>query len=274
MLTAEQLNSFKESGFLVLEDWVNELECEQLKAQMHYIINENSDIIRNHRSIFSTTTKDHEKDKYFLDSAEKISFFFEKDAFSSEGEIQFPPERALNKVGHALHQLDPVFKKFALDEKISGLCKALSQYKMPLCIQSMYIFKQANIGGEVVCHQDSTFIHTKSGKLLGMWLALEDADRNNGCLWGIPGKYSGEPRSRLIRDGSNLSMKVADNSEFDLNRLVPIEVKKGSLVVFNGLFPHLSYENKSEDSRHALTLHWVDGREDLSPENWLSKVSA
>ena len=80
-------------------------------------------------------------------------------------------------------------------------------------LDSMFIFKQANVGSEVTPHQDSTFLHTspkqtvlgkvffaRSGfhnTLLGMWIALEDATEDNGCLWSVPGShkwYKNEPK--------------------------------------------------------------------------------
>ena len=53
----------------------------------------------------------------------------------------------------------------------------------------MYIFKQPNIGGEVTCHQDSTFLYTEPIDIVGLWFALEDATIENGCLWAIPGGH-------------------------------------------------------------------------------------
>lgn len=53
--------------------------------------------------------------------------------------------------------------------------------------QSMLIFKQPFVGGEVVPHQDSSFLATSPLSCVGIWLALEDATRDNGCLWALPG---------------------------------------------------------------------------------------
>ncbi|MFK7827108.1 MAG: hypothetical protein AB8G05_23395 [Oligoflexales bacterium] len=82
-------------------------------------------------------------------------------------------------------------------------------------------------------------------------------------------RYVGEPKSRLMRDGFKLFTQYDDTHPFDLSKLVPIEVQKSSMVVFCGLFPHLSYENRSDNSRHAYTMHWINGREDLSSGNWI-----
>lgn len=54
-------------------------------------------------------------------------------------------------------------------------------------LQSMLIFKQPYVGGEVVPHQDSSFIATQPYSCVGIWLALEDATQDNGCLWTLPG---------------------------------------------------------------------------------------
>ena len=55
---------------------------------------------------------------------------------------------------------------------------------------SMYIFKQAKFGSAVPPHQDSTFLHTSPTQtVVGLWLALEDATEDNGCLWFIPGSH-------------------------------------------------------------------------------------
>ena len=68
-----------------------------------------------------------------------------------------------------------------------------------LLLQSMYIFKQPNIGGEVTCHQDATFLYTEPLRMVGLWFALEDATIENGCLWVIPGGHRLGLKSRFVR---------------------------------------------------------------------------
>ena len=108
-------------------------------------------------SIFSPRNKTLAQ--YFSESGDKIRFFFEENAFLADGALKQSKEESINKIGHALHDLDPVFSEFSKTNAIKELVAELS-IQRPLLLQSMYIFKQPRIGGEVTCHQDSTFLYT------------------------------------------------------------------------------------------------------------------
>jgi phytanoyl-CoA hydroxylase len=88
-----------------------------------------------------------DKDTYFLESADKISYFYEKDALGPNGELKVDPQLSLNKIGHALHELNPVFRKITLDERVKECCFQLG-YEDPVVVQSMYIFKNPELGSE------------------------------------------------------------------------------------------------------------------------------
>lgn len=44
----------------------------------------------------------------------------------------------------------------------------------------------------VKIHRDSSYLFTDTQKVVGVWIALEDANVKNGCLWVIPGSHTGE----------------------------------------------------------------------------------
>jgi phytanoyl-CoA hydroxylase len=140
----------------------------------------------------------------------------------------------------------------------------------PLLIQSMYIFKQPRIGGEVSCHQDSTFLYTDPIDIAGLWVALEDATINNGCLWAIPRGHRLGLKSRWVRAPEGvMQFEVFDSAPWPEAELQPLEVKKGTLIVLHGLLPHKSLANRSLKSRHAYTLHVIGGRSYYAASNWL-----
>jgi phytanoyl-CoA hydroxylase len=221
-------------------------------------------------SIFSTHEQNRVADEYFLNSANNISFFFEENAFNSDGSLKQDKELSINKIGHALHDLDPVFDQFSRAKAIEQLTIDLA-VKNPLLLQSMYIFKQPYIGGEVNCHQDCTFLYTEPHDILGLWFALEDATLENGCLRVLPGGHKRGLKSRWVRTANGMQFETYDACRWPEDELIPLEVKKGSLIVLNGLLPHLSLENRSPKSRHAYTLHIISGDSGYSANNWLQR---
>ena len=71
-------------------------------------------------SIFSTHEQSRLTDDYFLESGDKIRFFFEENAFLPDGSLRQSKEKSINKIGHALHDLDPVFDAFSRTARIKA----------------------------------------------------------------------------------------------------------------------------------------------------------
>jgi phytanoyl-CoA hydroxylase len=268
-MNSRQVQQYRDVGFLVLEEFVDEATCDQLRARAKELVQEfdPAEVV----SIFSTREQNRTTDEYFMTSGDKIRFFFEENAFNPDGTLEYEKEKSINKIGHALHDLDPLFNRFSRSDKVRDLAKAIG-LENALLVQSMYIFKQPNIGGEVTCHQDSTFIYTEPIDIAGLWFALEDATIENGCLWAIPGGHRRGLKSRWLRTHEGrMEFEVYDTTPWPESELVPLEVSKGSLILLHGLLPHRSFENRSPRSRHAYTLHLIGAEAKYPSENWLQR---
>jgi phytanoyl-CoA hydroxylase len=265
----KQIDRFHKDGFLVLDNFVTANECDVLRASAEELVT-NFDP-HGSVSVFSTKEQTRTSDDYFLSSGDKINFFFEEHAFDEEGNLRQSKERSINKIGHALHDLDPEFDRFSRTPELAHLVSDLGVVD-PVLIQSMYIFKQPSIGGEVTCHQDSSFLYTEPTKLIGLWFALEDATIENGCLWAIRGGHEYGLKSRFLRDeNEGTRFEVFDKNAWPMENLVPLEVEKGTLIVLDGLLPHLSRANTSSRSRQAYTLHVIERESQYPEDNWLRR---
>jgi len=269
-LSPQQLASYERDGFLVIENFAGREECENIKRRAEELVH-NFDP-RGAISIFSTREQTRTSDDYFLDSGDKLRFFFEEGAFAPDGGLRYDKERSINKIGHALHDLDPVFDAFSRNPGLAAICADLG-YNEPLLLQSMYIFKQPNIGGEVTCHQDATFLYTEPPSVTGFWFALEDAARDNGCMWAISGGHKLGLKKRFVRAaGGGTKFETLDDSPWLESTQTPLEVSQGALIILHGLLPHLSHVNRSAKSRHAYTLHIIDGACEYPADNWLRRA--
>ncbi|MCW8450406.1 phytanoyl-CoA dioxygenase family protein [Legionella quinlivanii] len=264
-LSALQLDHFLTNGYLVIEKFFTPSICETLIDRVNFIINEYQQDIP--VTVFTSETQDHAKTEYFLNSGDKIRLFFEPEAFNEQGNMTKTLEKSLNKIGHALHVLDPIFRLYSKSERLKTICHQLG-FEKPGLLQSMYLFKQPGIGSEVGCHQDSTFLHSPKDAL-GFWFALEDATLENGCLQVMPSPTTIPLSRKMIRKGDAIEFEDYYPLIWQDKYSVPVEVKQGSLVVLHGRLPHKSNANHSNKSRHAYILHAIDAACPYPDTNWL-----
>jgi len=205
---------FDRNGFIHIPGFAGESEINGMKQQMEDLANKEWDPAAK-TSVFRTDhgqTKAQGSDDYFLSSASRVHFFAEKDATNDDGSLK--PEfannkmAALNKAGHAMHIIPGAFRDYTTSKKVKDLVRELG-WKDPIIPQSMYIFKQAKVGGEVTSHQDSTFLFTEPRQTcLGLWLALDESTLENGCLWVRPGSHKEPVRRKFIRNPAHFGVEA------------------------------------------------------------------
>lgn len=265
--TTTQREQFERDGYVVVPDLISPEACARLRERAAEMI---AGIDPDEIATVFSTTGSQARDEYFLGSGAGIGFFWEEEAVEPDGSLNRPKELAVNKFGHAMHDLDPVFDRFCRRTGLAELAAELG-YGDGLLVQSMYICKQPGIGGEVGLHNDHAFLWTEPMATIGFWVALEDATIENGCLWAKPGGHRIGQRCRFRRDGHGSTQLEEFGDPYPTDGLVPLEVTTGTVIALHGLLPHRSDTNRSDRSRHAFTLHVIDPDAEWPADNWLQR---
>jgi phytanoyl-CoA hydroxylase len=271
-LTEDQILAYQRDGFLVIEDFSPSLLNTALMERANdYVEAFDPD---EYQSVFQTDEQTRTSDSWFLGSGPEIRCFLEAEAVDATGRLTRPKHGSINKIGHALHDRDEVFDRFSRQDGLGEIASDIG-LRDPKLLQSMYIFKNAHIGGEVSCHQDATFLYTDPVTVTGFWFAVEDATIENGCLWAVPGGHNTTLRKRFVRndadnDEAGTSFEVFGD-EIGTEGAVPIEAPAGTLVLLHGLLPHFSGANRSAKKRDAYSVHVIDGSAAYPSDNWLQR---
>ncbi|MCG9895474.1 MAG: phytanoyl-CoA dioxygenase family protein [Fimbriimonadaceae bacterium] len=155
------------------------------------------------------------------------------------------------------HRGDPIAFGYMTDPRISEHLTALAGGE-PLAVQTMVYFKAPGSRGQNL-HQDNTYLKAKPGTCLAAWTALEDIDEENGCMVVVPGSQNLEIMCQVEREG--LDLQQWTNWETPLGpgqQAVPVHMKAGDCLFFNGSLIHGSGMNRTED-RFRVTLigHYI-----------------
>jgi len=272
ILDAAQRRSFADDGFLVLPGFVDTAACLALRTRAVELAREVTQDATRATVFRADGASPHQGDDWFLSSGEAIRGFYEHDAFGPDGTLRGPAHECLNKLGHAMHDLDATFRAFSRTQKLAAVAHEIGM-RQPLLLQSMFLFKQPRIGGEVQCHVDHTYLWTEPRSVVGFWFAIDDATTENGCMWALPGghRIPVKSRSRLDASRKRTVVDVLDPTPYPTEGLVPLEAKRGTLILLDGALPHMSGPNRSDVPRHAYTLHAIDGTARYLDDNWLRR---
>jgi ectoine hydroxylase-related dioxygenase (phytanoyl-CoA dioxygenase family) len=231
---------FKENGFLVLQDGASAAEVDALNRETAAICRGDRGDINGIDATPASSLSDDEIMRRYLC-------------------IHFP-----HKIS------DEMYKALAYKNLVDVLTQVIGPNVK--CMQSMLFIKASGKPGQA-WHQDEYYIPTRDRSLLGAWIAMDDATVENGCLWVIPGSHKHgvlwpqhqQRDHRFDCAGEATSFPYSDEDA------VPVEVKKGSIVFFNGYLLHRSLPNYAPGGfRRSLVNHYMSA-ESLLPWHWGEK---
>lgn len=158
---------------------------------------------------------------------------------------------------HFPHKISPVMLERGV--KHPGMAAALARLIGPdvKCMQSMLFVKPPGFQGQA-WHQDEIYIPTRDRSLTGGWIALDDATIENGCLYVIPGSHKWVLYDQRQHDNPDEFDFAPESYGFEESSEIPVEVKAGDIVFFNGYLLHRSRKNRSDAYRRVLVNHYMN----------------
>jgi ectoine hydroxylase-related dioxygenase (phytanoyl-CoA dioxygenase family) len=230
-LTAQQVKFFVDEGYLVVPDLITKAERDELIADTIKIARGGYDT----PSIKPAPASDSDND--VLETILCI---------------------------HQPHYISPVMEKYVKHPKICGILSQITAAHLPnwdgsvKCMQSMLFVKPPGFQGQA-WHQDEIYIPTRDRSLIGAWIAIDDATVENGCLWIIPGSHrTGYLYPQRAHNNPDEFDFAPESCGFDESAEIPVEVKAGAVVFFNGYLLHRSRKNRSQMYRRVLVNHYMN----------------
>lgn len=267
-LTPEMISFYNDNGFLIIRDYLSSQQASELRQQAHSLVSQ-FEPDEEALSVFTTVGDRSQKDRYFMESADKVRFFLEEGAVK-DGKLTLSKDLAINKIGHALHDQDPVFKRATFTKMTANIATDIG-ISNPEVAQSMYIFKSPGVGGTVTPHQDATFLYTDPISVTGFWMALEDADPTNSCMYAIPGSHKWPLNQRFTQGAESMKFSDLADHEWPDDQYISLAVPTGTLIILHGKLVHKSKKNTSDRSRNAYTFHVISGDTKYAEDNWLQR---
>ncbi len=122
-------------------------------------------------------------------------------------------------------------------------------------LQEMALVKPPKVSGEKRWHQDAAYFRGSDPSLMfGVWIALDPATRENGCMEVIPASHLLGPAPHVPNEDINLCTIRPDLVH--LRDRLALPMNPGDVLIFHSLIHHYTAANRSNQRRRALQFHY------------------
>lgn len=250
ILPQEQLSRYKEQGYLALENVLDSNEIEAAREGFSSLLREYTFNSEEMEFRPPKPTKGNEGNASFQAKESKFMIQFEPGYTPNPKEFK-EMELHVRKFMWFEDTL-PIFQKICYHHsKISQILNAILGDSHTL-YQSMALIKPPHGGIEKPWHQDNAYFSVENlDQIAGVWIALDDASPENGCMHVLPGGHRLGP----MRHHHTTDCEIVEG-KFDDSKAVPIPLKAGGALFFHGNLPHFTPINNSDQRRRAIQYHY------------------
>jgi len=221
-LNSRQFNQYQRDGFIVIDGFLSQEEVACVKQGIDRVCKQNADLTTDYSGF----------------NLEKVN----DESFDSK----VPPKQAgmLRKIQGAVFEV-PAVKDVFVSMKMLDCMEDIMGSDI-YYHSSKVMFKPANGGAPKPWHQDAAYWKNYASNQVTVWIAIDDATEENGCVWAISGSH----KLGLIPHVQK-ELQV-EESKIDLSKAAPVPVMAGGLLIFHSLVLHMSKKNTSNKPRWAI----------------------
>lgn len=248
--TAEHRARFERDGFLAFEGVLSAVEVEKLKAAL------SASMQRFHQLAVSGegsyTPPREGNSNYDGANVGPKSGGGRMQWQAGYDPLKLTPEESELKVRnfYFFDTTDPLFGELVKEARLKGFIEALLGEET-LLFQTMALSKPPFIGTEKPWHQDNAyFSYTPLEKIAGVWIALDEAKAENGCMHVLPGMTGHALKHRNTFDCEIIPDRIP------AEKIEAVELKPGGVLFFSGMLPHETPTNRSPLRRRAMQFHY------------------
>ena len=203
----------------------------------------------------TTDQLNHYKDKGYISPINALTS-------SEANEIRDEIEKIENEWPGALeginrnyiHLISPIFNKVCLNKNILDTVESIIGKNILICGTTLFI-KNPNEKGFVSFHQDAKYIGLEPHNWVTAWLAVTDANEQNGCMRMLPGSHKENLKTHEQKfDENNLLTRGQTIRNVPLYKTEPIILKAGQISLHHPTIVHGSGLNQSNDRRIGFVI--------------------
>jgi phytanoyl-CoA hydroxylase len=165
-------------------------------------------------------------------------------------------------------EASPTFQNLVHNPVIAGNVAQLLGAREVRLWHDQIQYKPAGTGGVNFWHQDSLYwpLVTPKNTQVTAWIALDDVDEENGCMWMVPGSHGWGDNIEFLHSlkPTGFRSMPAERQGHQV-KVQACPVKKGCVHYHHALTWHGSDKNLSERSRRAVALHFMDEQTSYIP---------
>ena len=249
-LTSEHVARYGRDGFLAFEHFLSPLEVEGLKAALSESFRELIEEARAGKTAFERKPSENQYNYSGLritSSRGKHWVLFEPDAHLDLQKAGFEElELSIRKLSDPC-SAHGAFRVLAAHPRLQAMLEALLGPR-PILYGDMALCKPPRIGTAKPWHQDSAYFEYEPYDAgVDVWIALDDAAAENGCMFVLPGAHKAGPKKHVHLDDCTLAA-----GRFDYRQAVPVEMRAGGILLFSVMLPHYTPPNRSDQRRRAV----------------------